>query len=47
MSFVELDRNQTYQSMEGQAMLLQHSIEQSETQGEPRGHAAQEGIVVA
>src|SRR6266851_3793123 len=32
--------------MEGQAMLLQHSIEQSETQGEPRGHAEQEGIVV-
>ncbi len=27
-------------------MLLQHSIEQSETQGEPRGHAEQEGIVV-
>src|SRR5713226_335837 len=46
MSFVELDRKQTYKSMEGQAMLLQHSIEQSETQGEPRGHAEQEGIVV-
>ena len=27
-------------------MLLQHSIEQSETQREPRGHAEQEGIVV-